>query len=120
MEEHLRVLAEHPEPDERERRMEALVACPHPLAPPLRRVVGGAGPLVEAMTRRYYRIRDLESVGQRLVENVPFVLTSYAQDGVGRSVAATLGDADDLPRALHALGAHGRRLRDDEERLAHL
>ena len=83
--------------------MAALVGCPQPLAPLLSRLVGAAGSLVEAMTRRYYRIRELEQVEQRLVEGVPFVLTAYEHDGVRRHVAATLGEPEDLPGALHAL-----------------
>ena len=88
----------------------ALVGCPQPLAPLLSRLVGAAGSLVEAMTRRYYRIRELEQVEQRLVEGVPFVLTAYEHDGVRRHVAATLGEPEDLPAALHALATHARTL----------
>ena len=80
--------------------MAALVDCPQPLAPLLSRVVGAAGPLVEAMTRRYYRIRTLEHVEQRLVEDVPFVLATYEHGGVRYHVAATLGEPDELPAAL--------------------
>ena len=56
------------------------------------------------MTRRYYRIRPLERVEQRLVDGVPFVLADYEHDGVRHHVAATLGD----PRRPAARAARAR------------
>ena len=70
MTEHLAALADGPDDEH----MAALVDCPQPLAALLGRASGDAGPLVEAMTRRYYRIRDLEDVEERLIDGVPFVL----------------------------------------------
>ena len=110
MEAHLAALTEEPAGDDRDRHMAALVDCPQPLAPLLTRLVGAAGPLVEAMTRRYYRIRPLESAEQRLVEGVPFVLAAYTHRGVRHHVAATLGDTDELPAALRAASAHAGTL----------
>ena len=79
---HLDALAEG-DPAEAEAHLDALVDCPQPLAPLLSRLAGGdAGPLMEAMTRRYYRIRELEAVEQRMIEGVPFVLTGYEHNGV--------------------------------------
>jgi len=120
MEEHLAALTEGPARHDRDEHMAALVDCPQPLAPLLRRVVGAAGPLVEAMTRRYYRIRTLERVHQRLVDGVPFVLAEYEYDGVRHHVAATLGDPDELPGALRALSAHARTLGAGEPLLVDL
>src|SRR3954454_11401215 len=105
---HLEALADRVGPEEYEERMQALVECPQPLAPLLGRVVGDAGALVEAMTRRYYRIRELETVSQTLIQGVPFVLAEYEYEGVRRHLAATLGEPDDLPTALRALAAHAR------------
>ena len=110
MEAHVTALAEASDADERDRHMTALVQCPQPLAPLLSRLVGAAGPLVEAMTRRYYRIRTLERVEQRLIEGVPFVLAEYEHRGIRHHVAATLGDPDELPAALGAAAAHARSL----------
>ena len=120
MAEHLRALAEEPSGEDRDARLDALVSCPQPLASLLGRRVGEAGPLVDAMTRRYYRIRPFGDVAQRLVEGVPFVLADYEHEGVRHHVAATLGEAGDLPRALHALGAHAATLPPDEPVLADL
>ncbi len=112
---HLAALADG---GDREEHLRALVECPQPLATLLGRVSGDVGPLVEAMTRRYYRIRDLDTVEQRLIEGVPFVLTSYEHDGVRRRVAATVAQPDDLAKALEALGAHAREVPAGEELLA--
>ncbi|HYM57944.1 MAG TPA: biotin carboxylase N-terminal domain-containing protein [Solirubrobacteraceae bacterium] len=118
MTEHLAALADSPDRPDREARLAALVDCPQSLAALLPRLVGDAGPLVEAMTRRYYRIRPLEGVEQRLVEGVPFVLASYEHRGTRRHVAATLGEPVDLPGALRALAAHAGTLPPGEDVLA--
>jgi acetyl/propionyl-CoA carboxylase alpha subunit/acetyl-CoA carboxylase carboxyltransferase component len=120
MADHLAALADDPGRPDREERMAALVGCPQPLAPLLGRQVGAAGALVEAMTRRYYRIRRLDSVEQRLLDGVPFVHASYEHDGVRHNVAATLGDRDDLAAALRALADAARELPGDERLLADL
>jgi acetyl-CoA carboxylase carboxyltransferase component len=72
------------------------------------------------MTRRYYRIRTLESVEQRLVAGVPFVLARYEHRGVRHHVAATLGEPGDLPRVLDALTAHAKTLPEGEPLLVDL
>ena len=110
MEAHLEALTDEPLRADRAERIAALVDCPEPLAPLLSRQVGAAGPLVEAMTRRYYRIRLLERVEQRLVGVVPFVLADFEHSGVRHHVAATLGGRDELPAALRALNAHAATL----------
>ena len=120
MEEHLAALTQDPRCADREERIDALVACPLPLAPLLSRLAGAAGPLVEAMTRRYYRIRPLERLEQRLIEGVPFVLAEYEHRGVRHHVAATLGDPDELPAAFRAVAAHARTLPDGEPLLLDL
>ena len=94
MEAHLAALTDDPRRDDRDERIAALVACPEPLAPLLSRLVGAAGPLVEAMTWRYYRIRPLERVEQRLIEGVPFVLAALR-----------------APRRAPSRGRHARRPR---------
>ena len=118
MESHLEALA-HDAPD-REERMAALVACPQPLAPLIGRHVGDAGALMEAMTRRYYRIRELETVEQRLLGHVPFVYATYLHEGVRHHVATTLGDREDLATALRALAEEAREVPADERVLADL
>ena len=70
------------------------------------------------MTRRYYRIRSLEAVEQRLVEGVPFVLSAYEHEGERFRVAATVADPDDLGAALRALAACAREIPEGERLLA--
>ena len=118
MESHLEALA-HDAPDGEER-MAALVSCPQPLAPLIGRHVGDAGALMEAMTRRYYRIRELETVEQRLLGHVPFVYATYMHEGVRHHVATTLGDREDLATALRALAEEAREVPADERVLADL
>ena len=120
MEDHLAALAEDADRADRDERMAALVACPQPLAPLIGRHVGDAGALMEAMTRRYYRIRELETVEQRLLDGVPFVYATYVHEGVRHHVAATLGDREDLPGALRALATAAGEVPADERVLADL
>ena len=72
------------------------------------------------MTRRYYRIRPLEHLEQRLVDGVRFVFADYEHRGVRHHVAATLGEPDELPGALRALKAHAATLPAGEPLLADL
>ncbi len=114
MTEHLAALADGPDDEH----MAALVDCPQPLTTLLGRASGDAGPLVEAMTRRYYRIRDLEDVEERLIDGVPFVLAAYEHGGTRYRVAATVADPDDLETSLRAVATHAGELPEDERLLA--
>ena len=107
-------------PPDREERMAALVSCPQPLAPLIGRHVGDAGALMEAMTRRYYRIRDLETVEQRLLGPVPFVYATYMHEGVRHHVAATLGDREDLAPRSARWPSEAREVPEHERVLADL
>jgi acetyl/propionyl-CoA carboxylase alpha subunit/acetyl-CoA carboxylase carboxyltransferase component len=111
---HLAALAEDPARDDRDERMDELVECPEPLVPLLGRHQGDAGSLVEAMTRRYYRIRRLDRVEQRLHDGVPFVLADYDLDGVRHHVAATVADRDGPESALRAIADYARALPEGE------
>lgn len=115
---HLAALGEPHDRAERASRIAALVDCPQPLAPLLSRLPGDAGPLVEAMTRRYYRIRPLEGTREQLLDGVPFVLSTYERDGRRHHVAATLGRPEELPAALRALAAHAGTIPAGEPVLA--
>ena len=117
---HLDALDETRDHDARERHLAALVDCPQPLAPLLTRASGDTGALVEAMTRRYYRIRPLEGTRQQLIGGVPFVVAAYEHEGRRHHVTATLGEPDDLPAALRAIAAHAGTLPAGEPLLADL
>jgi acetyl-CoA carboxylase carboxyltransferase component/biotin carboxyl carrier protein len=79
-------LAAGPGPDERADRIRSLVECPQPLhglfakriedaAPPLREA------MLEAMMRRYYRIRDLENVEVSTWDGRSFASAEYEHRG---------------------------------------
>ena len=70
MEAHVAALAAHPQRPDRGERIAALVDCPQPLASLLSARMREAAPqvrrvLVEAMARRYYRVRSLEAFAPR-------------------------------------------------------
>ena len=110
--EHLAALAERPDAADREAHLQALVDCPQPLARLLTQ--GTDDFLLEALTRRYYRIRALEGLERREVDGVPFLLTTYVHEGTRHHVAATFAEPDRLPAALAALATHAGSLPDGE------
>ena len=123
MEEHLRRARRRPGGDERDaahgraRRVPAAARrrCCAALA-------GDAGPLVEAMTRRYYRIRTLERRRAAAGRRRPVrAARSYVRDGVPPPRRRDdRPQPDDLPAALRALAAHARALPEGEPLLADL
>ena len=115
---HLAALAEQPDAGDREAHLQALVDCPQPLARLLTQ--GTDDFLLEALTRRYYRIRALEGLERREVDGVPFLLTSYVHDGTRHHVAAAFAEPDRLPAALAALATHAGTLPAGEPLLGDL
>ena len=115
---HLAALAEQPDAGERAAHLQALVDCPQPLARLLTQ--GTDDFLLEALTRRYYRIRALEGLERREVDGVPFLLTSYVHDGTRHHVAAAFAEPDRLPAALAALATHAGTLPEGEPLLGDL
>ena len=106
--EHLAALVERPDAADREAHVQALVDCPQPLARLLTQ--GTDDFLLEALTRRYYRIRALDGLERREVDGVPFLLTSYVHEGTRHHVAAAFAEPDRLPAALAALATHAGSL----------
>jgi acetyl/propionyl-CoA carboxylase alpha subunit/acetyl-CoA carboxylase carboxyltransferase component len=123
--EHLAALAADPAREERDRHVDALVACPQPLEPLVFRRIDDASAavrqaLLEAMTRRSYRACALERTEQRVINDVPLLLTSFQHGAVHRRVAAGFTDAAGLPAALGALTAHAEHVSGNEELVADL
>src|SRR5207247_433374 len=84
--------------------------CPQPLTPLLTGYAGEAGVaagrvLVEALTRRHYRIRGLEDVHELVLEGVQFVLASYERGGRRHHVAAAFTEPAGVAAALRAPAA---------------
>ena len=107
-----------PDDGDREAHLQALVDCPQPLARLLTQ--GTDDFLLEALTRRYYRIRALEGLERRVVDGVAFLLTSYEHEGRRHHVAATFAEPERLPAALAALASYARTLPDGEPLLGDL
>ena len=63
----------------------------------------GPEPLLEAMTRRYYRIRTLEDVDSFLRDDRQFVTGSFDLQGEHLRLIAAASDFDGLPDVLHTV-----------------
>ena len=106
--EHIAALAVRPD-DDGEEHVQALVDCPQPLAPRVFGRIDDASPklreqLLEAMTRRYYRIGRLEGVEHREAGGVRFATTSFEHGGRRYRVAAAFAATEELEPTLRALG----------------
>jgi acetyl/propionyl-CoA carboxylase alpha subunit/acetyl-CoA carboxylase carboxyltransferase component len=100
------------EPDEPERAVlvDALVACPQPLAPLLTSRIHTTAPalrraMLEVMTRRYYRIRPLEHFAAHTHGDFDLVTADFEYDGGRVHVLTTHLDLADLRPAAEAVAA---------------
>ncbi len=94
--------------DEREARIQSLVDCPQPLKTRLSNLFLGAPPnlqgaMLEAMMRRYYRIRGLENVAVADVGMQRFASAEYDHEGKRVHVIATHVASGELERTTNAL-----------------
>ncbi len=122
---HLTALAAAPDRAQRDVHARALVQCPQPLAPLVFRRVADAGPclrqeLLEAMTRRYYRVGPLEEIEHRVIDDASFLLTAFEHGGRRYHVAAAFGEPDALEATLRALSAYARSIPRGEALLVDL
>jgi acetyl/propionyl-CoA carboxylase alpha subunit/acetyl-CoA carboxylase carboxyltransferase component len=106
--EQLRYLADHPDAHDHAERIEALVASPEPLTRLVGERIGGRegdGPLLELLTRRYYKIRPLEGLRLVRVDERQVVTAGYSLDGQRVQLITTLAEASELPAAARAVAA---------------
>ncbi|HET7339804.1 MAG TPA: carboxyl transferase domain-containing protein, partial [Candidatus Dormibacteraeota bacterium] len=101
MQAHLDYLAAHPAAEDRARRMEELVACPQPLQKLLTMRSQHAGHdaqglMLEALTRRYYRIRPLRGFTTFTCAGRVFGEALYVEDGRPIRVVSGFGSYDAL------------------------
>ena len=119
MEAHLAALAADPARPDRDERVAALVACPQPLAallsarmraaePPLRRL------LLEAMVRRYYRVRSLEGFEQMELDGHAFLIGRYTFEQRRRHLAAAYVELEDVAAVAAAFARHAAALPDGD------
>jgi acetyl/propionyl-CoA carboxylase alpha subunit/acetyl-CoA carboxylase carboxyltransferase component len=95
------VLAGNPPAADREKHMASLVACPQPLMTFLsQRFVSGSEVarelVVECLTRRLYRIRDLTRIKTRHSRGHPFVFAEYEYSGKNITLITTQTNYEDL------------------------
>ena len=101
-------LAEHPDAPDRSERMEQLVASPQPLVRLLAERFGAPGPgpeqVLEVLTRRYYRVRDLQDVHASRWAGRPCVTGRFELGGQQLSLVTLMASMAELPEALASLG----------------
>ncbi|MCP4964277.1 MAG: ATP-grasp domain-containing protein [bacterium] len=101
-------LESNPDDTERSAIVADLVACPQPLKPTLSVRFAGASPelqetLLEVMTRRYYRIRELGPFSSRHIDGFVISTTEYVYEGRPIHLASTHLTYGDLRRGAATL-----------------
>jgi len=101
---HLRYLGQHPDAADRVERIAEIAASPQPLVRLLCQRIDGpgadTGPLLEAISRRYYREHGLSAVCCESIGDRPVVTGRYEFGGEPQRLAATVTDFGDLSKAL--------------------
>ena len=105
---HITSLVSDPSRADRDELMAAIVDCPRPLAPLLTASMGTAPPqarrlLVEAMARRYYRVRSLEPFEPIQADGFQALRSHYELAGQQRHLFAAHVELKDLAQAASAL-----------------
>jgi len=112
MREHLRYLDRHPDAADRADRIEEMVASTEPLVRLLAQRIDRSrvdnGPLLEVLSRRYYRARDLERIWCRRVADRPCVTAEYDLGGNRLGLVATTARVRDLDGALSVVDEASR------------
>ena len=119
MQHHVLRLTENPQTADRDRLIAAIVNCARPLSTLLTTSMRTATPeartvLVEAMARRYYRVRSLEGFERVRKDERTFVLWRYDFQGTRRHLGATYTELDDLGSAAAAFMKHIENVPDGE------
>jgi acetyl/propionyl-CoA carboxylase alpha subunit/acetyl-CoA carboxylase carboxyltransferase component len=102
-------LTEHPDAPGTTQRIDALVASPQPLIRLLAQRFGTSGtapePILEVLTRRYYRVRGLRDVKSFRLDGFPCVSGDFELNWEMVHLVSLMADWADLPRALGSLTA---------------
>ncbi|MBD0322611.1 MAG: fused acetyl/propionyl-CoA carboxylase subunit alpha/methylmalonyl-CoA decarboxylase subunit alpha, partial [Aldersonia sp.] len=99
----LQYLVDHPTADDYAERIERLVEAPEPLTGVLAGWNADPAPLLEAITRQYYRIRTLEDVKAFDRDGMHFVTGSFELAGETIALASTVAGHAELPTTLRLL-----------------
>ena len=104
---HLRHLDANPDAPDREQRIAEMVASPEPLVRLLGQRIGrpglDPGPLLEVLSRRYYREHGLQEVETGTAGGHAFVTAGYDLDGQRQRVIATVADFAELADAVRTV-----------------
>ena len=108
MEEHLVYLAANPHAADRLERVRALVECPQPLVSFLSPRFAAASPemcelMLEALTKRYYRIRNLTNFRSLISNGYDYACAEYDHEGKQIHVFATHAEYAHLLESMQAL-----------------
>jgi acetyl/propionyl-CoA carboxylase alpha subunit/acetyl-CoA carboxylase carboxyltransferase component len=106
---HLEHLTRSPNAPDYNDRVQALVASPEPLLRFLTERIGLPGPerepMLEVITRRYYKLRGLQDLQSFHVDARPFVTAHYQLDDERLQLVATLADISELAAACSAVAS---------------
>jgi len=106
---HLRYLDEHPDAQDREERIAAMVATPEPLVRVLAQRIGRPGadhrPMLEVLAKRYYHPRRLHGFRSERRDGFDCATAEYVPDGGTYRLVSTASDIARLGDALGALTA---------------
>jgi acetyl/propionyl-CoA carboxylase alpha subunit/acetyl-CoA carboxylase carboxyltransferase component len=108
VEEQLAYMAAHPEASDRQDRLRCLVECPQPLVGRLSSRFSSSDPslaefMLEAITRRYYRIRSLDNFRTLHHEGHCFASVEYDYEGKRIHVFATHAQYPELLSSLRSM-----------------
>lgn len=102
--EHLQYLDENPDAADYAQRIDALAASPEPLIRLLAERIGinssGLEPMLEVLTRRYYKVRTLEDVRSFRLDGRQFVTGAFELRGKHLHLISTMGEFSELPAVL--------------------
>ncbi len=106
-------------PAERERAITAIVDCPRPLATRLTAAMAEASAqnrplLLEAMARRYYRVRSLHSFEPIELDGHDAVMARYTFEGARRHLIAVFAELTDVGALAAAFSGWAARLPDGQ------
>jgi len=119
MSELIAALISDPAREDRAEMMSAIVECPRPLAPLLTSSLRAAPPsarslLIEAMARRYYRVRSLARFESTQLGATPALRSRYELRGQQRHLFAAYVDLDDPTQAARAFAEEVAMLPEGE------
>ncbi|AOW93696.1 fused acetyl/propionyl-CoA carboxylase subuit alpha/methylmalonyl-CoA decarboxylase subunit alpha [Rhodococcus sp. WMMA185] len=102
-------LAERPDSDDYQERLDTLIATPQPLTELLGQRIARksptVGPLLEVVTRRHYDIHTLEDIRSFDRDGRRFVTGKFEMRGQERRLVSSIADYAELPKALEEIAA---------------